>query len=64
MTHLTRITALMETHQNLPIDLADASLVILAKELEEGRIFSIDNRDFNAYRWKNTQPFQNLFQRV
>ncbi|MFO8040323.1 MAG: PIN domain-containing protein [Sodalinema sp.] len=63
-THLTRITALMETYQNLPMDLADASLVILAEELGEGRIFSIDNRDFNAYRWKNTQPFQNLFQRV
>jgi predicted nucleic acid-binding protein len=28
----------------------------------DGRILSIDYRDFNAYRWKNTKPFQNLFQ--
>ena len=46
----------------LPIDLADASLVILAEELGSGQILSVDYRDFNTYRWKNTEPFQNLFQ--
>ena len=60
-THFARINFLMEKYQNLPMDLADASLVILAEELGEGRILSIDERDFNAYRWKNTKPFQNLF---
>lgn len=49
-----------KSYANLPMDLADASLVILAEELGHGRIFSVDQRDFNAYRWKNTQPFQNL----
>ncbi|MDJ1184342.1 type II toxin-antitoxin system VapC family toxin [Roseofilum casamattae] len=62
-THFDRINFLMEKYRNLPMDLADASLVILAEELEDGRIFSIDYRDFNAYRWKNTKPFQNLFDR-
>jgi predicted nucleic acid-binding protein len=38
--------------------------VILAEELGEGRILSVDDRDFNAYRWKNTKPFQNLFDRL
>jgi uncharacterized protein len=52
----------MQQYANLPMDLADASLVILAEELGHGRILSVDYRDFNTYRWKNNQPFQNLFQ--
>lgn len=60
--HLERIEKLMAQYQNLPMDLADASLVILAENLGHGRIFSVDERDFNTYRWKNTKPFQNLFQ--
>lgn len=32
-THLNRINFLIEKYQNLPMDLADASLVILAEEL-------------------------------
>ncbi|MDB9315595.1 PIN domain-containing protein [Spirulina sp. CS-785/01] len=61
--HLKRINFLMEKYQDLPMDLADASLVILAEELGDGRILSVDDRDFNTYRWKNTKPFQNLFDR-
>jgi predicted nucleic acid-binding protein len=60
-SHFERISFLIDKYQNLPMDLADASLVILAEELGDGRILSIDYRDFNAYRWKNTKPFQNLF---
>lgn len=60
-SHCPRIEALMEKYRDLPMDLADASLVILAEELGHGRILSVDDRDFNTYRWKNTQPFENLF---
>jgi predicted nucleic acid-binding protein len=60
--HAQRIAQLMQQYANLPMDLADASLVILAEELGHGRILSVDYRDFNTYRWKNTQPFQNLLQ--
>ena len=60
-THCPRIEQLMEKYRDLPMDLADASLVLLAEELGHGRILSIDYRDFNTYRWKNTEPFQNLF---
>lgn len=59
-THGVRIQELMHQYQNLPMDLADASLVILAESLGHGRIFSVDQRDFNTYRWKNTHPFENL----
>ncbi|MBV2209886.1 MAG: PIN domain-containing protein [Thermomonas sp.] len=55
-----RAHSLMRRYQNLPMDLADASLVILAEHLGEGRILSTDQRDFSGYRWKNTQPFTNL----
>jgi predicted nucleic acid-binding protein len=61
-THGLRISQLMTKYADLPMDLADASLVILAEHLGHGRIFSVDYRDFNTYRWKNTEPFQNLLQ--
>jgi predicted nucleic acid-binding protein len=56
----SRAAFLMRRYRDLPMDLADASLVILAEQLEEGRILSTDMRDFGGYRWKNTEPFTNL----
>jgi predicted nucleic acid-binding protein len=50
----------MVKYRDLPMDLADASLVILAEELGHGRILSTDTRDYRTYRWKNRKPFQNL----
>ncbi len=58
--HLSRVVELMEKYRGLPMDLADASLVLLAEELGSGRILSTDTRDFGAYRWKQRKPFQNL----
>jgi len=57
---LTRAFELMEVYADHPMDLADASLVLLAEENSEGRIVSTDERDFHAYRWKNQHPFRNL----
>jgi uncharacterized protein len=59
-SHLERMVVLMKKYEDLPMDLADASLVLLAEELGEGRILTTDQRDFSVYRWNNTQPFQNL----
>lgn len=59
-SHLGRIEALVEKYRDLPMDLADASLVLLAEELSTGRILSTDERDFRTYRWKRRKPFQNL----
>jgi predicted nucleic acid-binding protein len=58
--HKDRIGVLMQQYADLPIDFADASLVLLAEQLVHGRILSTDKRDFHTYRWKNTQPFSNL----
>ena len=59
-SHFPRITELMTAYSNLPMDLADASLVVLAEHLGHGRILSTDKRDFHSYRWKNRHPFENL----
>ena len=58
--HTARIVQLMEKYADLPMDLADASLVILAEALGHGRILSTDERDFGVYRWKQHAPFENL----
>ncbi len=57
---LDRMMLLMEKYADLPMDLADASLLLLAEALEHGNILSTDRRDFNSYRWKNHKPFTNL----
>lgn len=48
--HLPRLTTLMRQYADLPMDLADASLVLSAEEIGDGRIVSTDERDFHAYR--------------
>ncbi len=58
--HGPRLSALVESYADLPMDLADASLVLLAEELGHGRILSSDRRDFRTYRWKQHKPFENL----
>ena len=52
--------ALMRRYADLPMDLADATTVLLAEHLGDGRILSTDRRDFNTYRWKQHRPFSNL----
>ena len=59
-SHLPTIGSLMDKYRDLPMDLADASLVVAATERKDGRILSTDMRDFGVYRWKNTEPFVNL----
>ena len=57
-----KLPALMRKYARLPMDLADASLVLLAEHLGHGRILSTDLRDFGTYRWKNRKPFRNLLE--
>jgi predicted nucleic acid-binding protein len=57
---LPRLSELTLKYADLPMDLADASLVLLAEHLGHGRILSTDQRDFRTYRWKQHEPFENL----
>lgn len=47
---LERAFELMETYRDLPMDLADASLVAAAETLGTRKIFTLDARDFGVYR--------------
>jgi uncharacterized protein len=54
---LTRMYALMERYQDLPMDLADASLVALAEERRMRQVFTVDN-DFRVYRLPGGDAFE------
>lgn len=60
VAHAPRLLELTEKYRDLPMDLADASLVVLAEHLGQGRILSTDQRDFRSCRFKHTRPFKNL----
>lgn len=62
--HTARLPDLMHRYTRLPMDLADASLVLLAEHLGHGRILTTDQRDFGAYRFKSREPFDNLLLRA
>jgi len=55
-TMLARMPALMEQYKDLPMDLADASLVALAEDHRLHEVFSLD-RDFRVYRLPDGQAF-------
>jgi uncharacterized protein len=58
--HVKRMVELMEKYADLPMDMADASLVVLAEHIGNGKILTLDQRDFSTYRWNNSNPFKNL----
>jgi len=58
--HLERCLGLMKQYADLPMDLADASLVVVAEELDEARILTTDQRDFNIYRFHTVKIFNNI----
>lgn len=57
--HFLRMAELIEQYKDLPMDMADASLVVLAEQLGHGRILTTDQRDFKVYRWSDRNPFEN-----
>ena len=54
-----RTRALMAKYRDMPMDLADASLVAAAEALDLKRVFTLD-RDFQVYRWKGKRKFETL----
>jgi predicted nucleic acid-binding protein len=55
---LSRAIALMEKYVDIPMDFADATLVVLAEEVETNEIFTLDKRGFNAYRFGGRKTFK------
>jgi predicted nucleic acid-binding protein len=57
-TDVPRMRQLMQKYKDLPMDLADATLVRVAEREGIGRVFTIDRRDFALYRPAKMGRFQ------
>lgn len=55
---LVRCRELLRQYADIPMDLADASLVALAEETEIRDIFTLDLRGFNTYRADGRHSFR------
>ncbi|MBN1864785.1 MAG: PIN domain-containing protein [Victivallales bacterium] len=55
-----RIPQLMKKYRNLPMDFADASVVLACENLETKYVATLD-KDFNIYRYQDRHPFRNIF---
>ena len=53
-----RMRTLMHKYRDRPMDLADASLVVLAENRGLRDIFTLDHADFRIYRLHRRQPFR------
>ena len=54
---LSRAVLLMDKYSDIPMDLADATLVTLGEEMGIDEILTLDNRGFQAYRLHKNTPF-------
>ncbi len=45
-----RLASLIQKYESMPMDYADATLVLLAERLGTTRIVTLDRRDFGVYR--------------
>jgi len=50
----------MEKYADTPMDFADATLVLLADELETDSVFTLDRRGFETYRSPAGRAFRLL----
>jgi predicted nucleic acid-binding protein len=55
-----RCRELMNKYQDLPMDFADASLVVVAERENISTIFTLDHKDFKVYRTKHGKRFKLL----
>ena len=54
---IVRARALMEKHQDAPMDIADATLVAVAEARGLKRVFTLDT-DFGVYRFRGKETFE------
>ena len=59
--HAAQLAELMEQYHDLPMHLADASLVWLSRHLGILTIATTDRTDFAVYRGAGKRKFRNLF---
>ncbi len=54
------LRTLIQRYANLPMDFADATLVLLAERLGSQQVLTLDRRDFTVYRTAAGHAFHNL----
>jgi hypothetical protein len=54
---LRRAMQLMEKYSDVPMDFADATLVVLAEERKTSEVFTLDRRGFETYRINSRKTF-------
>lgn len=54
---LSRAVTLMEKYNDIPMDFADATLVVLAEETGINNVFTLDKRGFGVYRIYGRKTF-------
>lgn len=57
---LRRCRNLVDQYSDLPMDYADATLVVLAEDMGTNLVFTTDRRDFAVYRIKGRRRFEVL----
>jgi predicted nucleic acid-binding protein len=55
---LLAAAALIEKYSDVPMDFADATLVLLSDEVGTNQIVTLDRRGFGIYRTRKGKPFQ------
>lgn len=56
----SRVIEIMKKYEDLDIDLADISIVILAEHLNTGEVLTVDSNDFDTLRWHRNKRFKQL----
>lgn len=60
LSSLERCKQLLDKYSDLPMDFTDATLVVLAEDLQTDLIFTMDRNDFKIYRISGGKRFKIL----
>jgi uncharacterized protein len=63
LANLERAALLMRKYADIPMDFADASLVLLAQETSVAEILTLDQRGFAVFRFSGQKRFQLVLNR-
>ena len=59
-----RCRQMMEKYADLPMDLADGTLVVVAESKKVKKVFTLDHKDFRIYKPSHTKRFTLLPSRI
>jgi predicted nucleic acid-binding protein len=57
---ITRAFTLMDKYQDLPMDFADATLIVVGENLKTDKVFTLDFNDFGVYKIQKGHKYYSL----